>query len=353
MFKALRNNKGSTMVIYVCMFVVMLGMAAVVVDIGRVAVEQQRLQNAVDAAALAAAAQLPDASEAAAAATKYAVLNGLSASDIDVTFSDSNKSVFITAKKDITYVFAQILGISGTTARTSSKAQCGSLGCAFNYALFSGSKTTTLSINGSAYSIVGSTHTNNNFSANGSSITITGTCEAMKTISINGSSISVSSRVPNAAYVSMPDFADDIKQQAEQAGQYYTGNKTFNGSSIDVTEPLFVNGSITINGSKFKGVGCIFATGSITFNGSSQDVSTSDAVCIYSQTGSITINGSSTTIDGILYAPGGSINMNGSSQTVNGRVIGNTVNINGSNIKIISGTKELSSLPAGVVKLIN
>jgi hypothetical protein len=44
--------------------------------------------------------------------------------------------------------------------------------------------------------------------------------------------------------------------------------------------------------------------------------------------------------------------MNGSHQTVNGRVIGNTVTINGSNLSIIGGTSELTSLPSSGVKLV-
>ena len=78
-----------------------------------------------------------------------------------------------------------------------------------------------------------------------------------------------------------------------------------------------------------------------------------DAVCFCSKSGNIIINGSNATLDGILYAPGGSIIMNGSNQTVKGRVIANTVTINGSDLKIIGGTSGLASLPAaGKAKLV-
>lgn len=352
MFKTLRNNKGSTLIIYVVMVAALLSMTAVVVDTGSVMVQKQRMQNAVDAAALAAARNLPNADEAADAANRYMELNGFSADDITITFTDSNKAITIKSRKTVTYTFARILGLSSTTINTYAKAQCATLGRAFNYTIFSGSKTATLSLNGSKYYVGGSVHTNSSFNANGSNITITGACEAVKTITVNGGSISIPTRIPNASTIAMPDFSETIRQQAEAYGQIYNGNKTFNGSSIDVSAPIYVNGNVTINGSKFKGIGCIFATGSITFNGSSQNMSTSDAVCIYSQTGSITLNGSAATIDGILYAPNGSIIMNGSSQSVNGRIIANTVNLNGSNIRIIGGTNELNSLPSSVVKLI-
>lgn len=352
LFKALRNNRGAAMIIYTFMFVGMLGMAAVAVDTGTVAVEKQRLQTAVDSAALAAAQYLPDTSAARSAANRYCELNGFPPSAICVTFADSNKSVVVNAKKQVDYTFARILGIQSTNIALSAKAMSGTLGGAFNYALFSGSKTSTLTLNGSSYSITGSTHANYNFMANVSSMTITGNCEAVGTVTVNGSDIHIGHRSPCAAYIPMPDFSETIRLQAEAAGQVYEGDKTFNGSSIDVSHPLYVNGNITINGSKFTGTGFLFATGSITFNGSSMKMSSGDSVCVYSKNGDIRINGSSAEVDGVLYAPAGSIMMNGSSQIVRGRIIGNTTMINGSNIQIIGSSSDLDCLPRSYVKLV-
>lgn len=340
------------MLIYVVMASVLLGFSAVALDTGSVMIQKQKLQNAVDAAALAAAQELPNTTQAVAAANRYAELNGFSRSNITVTFADNNKTVIINSSKRVEYTFARILGLDSKVVNPSAKASMGSLGRAFNYTIFSGSTTSSLNLNGSQYNIQGSTHSNANFNANGSNITITGACEAAKNITINGSSINVPTRIPNAGVIEMPDFSETIRLQAEAAGQIYNGNKTFNGSSINVDAPIYVNGNVTINGSKFTGVGCIFATGSITFNGSSQNMTGSDAVCIYSESGNITVNGSAATIDGILYAPGGSITLNGSSQRINGRVIGKTVNINGSSISVVGGTSELNSLPSSSVKLI-
>jgi Flp pilus assembly protein TadG len=353
LLKTLRNNRGAAMILYTFMFVGMLGMTAVAVDTGTVAVQRQQLQKAVDSAVLAAAQYLPDTGAARSAANHYCELNGFPPSAISVTFADSNKSIVIHAQKQIDYTFARILGIESTTVQLSAKAMSGTMGGAFNYALFSGSKTNTLTLNGSGYSITGSTHTNHNFTANGSNMTITGNCEATGTITVNGSNINIAHRSPGSAIVSMPDFAESIRQQAEAAGQIYNGDKTFNGSSIDVDHPVYVNGNITINGSKFTGTGFLFATGNITFNGSSMRMSSGDSVCIYSKNGNIRVNGSSAEVDGILYAPGGNITMNGSHQLVRGRVIGNTVTLNGSQIEIIGSSGDLDCLPKTYVKLVN
>jgi hypothetical protein len=45
----------------------------------------------------------------------------------------------------------------------------------------------------------------------------------------------------------MPDFFDEIKRAAEEAGQAYNGTKTFNGSNIDVAMPLSMSMEICIS----------------------------------------------------------------------------------------------------------
>ncbi|MCX7748756.1 MAG: pilus assembly protein TadG-related protein [Clostridia bacterium] len=351
-FRILRNNRGTSMILFTLLLTALIGLCAVVADIGTLIIEKQKFQNALDSAALAAALELPDTSKASYAATKYIQLNGFQSSNILVSFSDSNSRIDIKGTKDIPYTFAKIFGLKGTTVNPSASAAIGSIGDAFNYVLFSGSKNTTLTLNGSSQYVKGSAHTNRNFVANGSKITITGACEALSTVTVNGSQISIGSRVPNASYVEMPDFSEVIRLQAEQAGQVFNGDKVFNGSYMDIDAPIYVKGNVTVNGSHFKGKGCVLATGNITFNGSNLNASTQDAVCFYSKSGDITVNGASAEFDGILYAPNGSITLNGSNQTVNGRVIGNSVAINGSGLSIIGGTNELKSIPSSGIKLI-
>jgi formylmethanofuran dehydrogenase subunit C len=208
-------------------------------------------------------------------------------------------------------------------------------------------------LNGGNHYIEGSVHTNKNLIANGSKLTITGECEAASTITTNGSEISIGTKVPGASNIEMPDFSEIIKQQAEETGTVYTGNKTFNGSFTEVESSLYVTGNVYVNGSNFRGKGCILATGDIIFNGSSLMESTDDSVCFYSKNGNIIVNGSNASLEGILYAPEGSVIMNGSNQTVDGRVIANTITINGSNLEVTGSPQQLKSLPSsGAVKLI-
>ena len=307
------------------------------------------MQNAIDAASLAAAQDLPDITKAAATADKYIALNGYKASNITVSFSEQNTVITIVGNKKVDYTFARILGLSSFTVAPRCAATVEKSG-AFDYAVFSGSDTIELPF-GNKYYIQGSVHTNYNFKANGATLTITGVCEAVGTISgVNGSIV----QRPGASYMDMPDFSEMIKQQAESAGQVFYGDKTYDGGTIDATHPIYVNGNLTINSSKFQGVGFIFATGNITFNGSSVKVSTdNDAVCIYSKTGDIRLNGSGAEISGILYAPNGCVRMNGADQVVNGRIISKTVDLNGAKATVISGTNDLNCIPATYIRLIN
>ncbi len=354
LLRALSNNKGTSIVLFAFTLTVVLGISALVIDFGAVSIEKSKFQNAVDACALAAAQELPDTSRAEDIALKYIEKNGFKQSDIEITFANAGKVIAIEGNLTINYLFAKILGFESATIKPQAKAALSErLGGPFDYVLFSGSKTTSLNLNGSNHYIEGSTHTNQNFFMNGSGNTITGTCEASGTLRINGGSTDVDNRYPGADYVEMPDLSEKIILQAEQAGNIYMGDKTFNSSNINVDEPIYIDGDLTINGSHFSGNGCILVTGNITFNGSNLRNSTDDAVAFYSKNGIISINGSSAELNGIVYAPNGRIIFNGSGQTVYGRVIGDKVTFNGSNITIIGGSNDYTSLPySKSVKLI-
>jgi riboflavin synthase alpha subunit len=56
-------------------------------------------------------------------------------------------------------------------------------------------------------------------------------------------------------------------------------------------------------------------------------------------------------LNSMVYAPNGTITMNGSNQTVLGRVIGNSITINGSGLTITSSSNDLKSVPSSGIKL--
>ncbi|HBC32323.1 MAG TPA: hypothetical protein DC024_13910 [Clostridiales bacterium] len=74
MFKYIRNESGQAMVFVALFLVVLMGFAALAVDVGAMTVQRSKLQNAADAAALAGAL---DYANAESTATQYARLNGV------------------------------------------------------------------------------------------------------------------------------------------------------------------------------------------------------------------------------------------------------------------------------------
>jgi Flp pilus assembly protein TadG len=364
------GQRGSVSIITALFMAVLIGFLAFSVDVGIVLSEESSLQNAIDAASLAAAQDLPDTTKATATANQYIRLNGYEPSNISITFSNSNNTINIAGSKEVPYAFARVLGLTGVNIYPRTAATKTGLGAAFSYALFSGNPSYTLTITGSGQYIGGNAHSNYKFIMTGSSQTITGSGEAVSQFSITGSGVTIggmcegssitttgsgiqigSKVFSSAPLIDMLDFSDLIKSQAEAAGQVYNGNKIFTGSGIDIDSPIYVNGDVTITGSQFTGKGCILATGNITFTGSGLTSNSGDAVCFYSQNGNIAITGSSAVVDGILYAPKGTISITGSGVTVNGRVIADKLLLTGSSYRIVSGTDELKSLPSSTIKL--
>lgn len=371
--KSPKAESGQSIVLIAILLTVLCSFVALSVDLGLVYMERSNLQTAADAAALAGAKDLPNATTAKNTAVYYAGQNGIGSANVTVTspYGGDATKIEVVCTQTVEYTLARIMGF--TSRKVSARAvaeKTGMGGGPFGFAVFSGSPSATLSINGSNQYIGGSAGTNYKFSmngsnqtitenlqavssvtANGSKITIGGTCQG-SSISVNGSSINIGDKEYSAAPVlEMPDFAATIQAEATAAGTAYKGNKTYNGSNIKVNSPIYIDGNLTVNGSNFTGTGIIIASGNITFNGSNLENSGS-CVCFYSESGDITINGSNITLDGIVYAPNGTITMNGSNQTINGRVIGDKVSFNGSNIHIFSDSGDLNCLPKNSIQLV-
>src|SRR5712692_4719884 len=87
----LQNRRGASAIILVLMIPVIVGMVAMTVDVGRLALERQKLANICDACAKAGGIDLPtaasanvtaDLNKAEATAREYAQQNGVNPADI-------------------------------------------------------------------------------------------------------------------------------------------------------------------------------------------------------------------------------------------------------------------------------
>jgi secretion/DNA translocation related TadE-like protein len=126
----IRNDRGQATVITVVFLVVLLGMAALVLDIGSWYRADRATQSTADAAALAGAQALPyDTSNAGSLAQQYANKNGGGVTGGDVTISSSpygtNDTIKVQVHRTASGVFTKLFGVnqvgvgSKATARAS------------------------------------------------------------------------------------------------------------------------------------------------------------------------------------------------------------------------------------------
>ncbi|WP_425801577.1 pilus assembly protein TadG-related protein [Desulfitobacterium sp. Sab5] len=103
--------RGSIAILVAIGLTVLLGCGAMVTDVGLIYAEKAKLQNAVDAAALAGVQELPNNPDGAVQiAQDYAQQNG--ADTISYSFEADNKKMDVSAQKDVPTYFAKIWGIN-------------------------------------------------------------------------------------------------------------------------------------------------------------------------------------------------------------------------------------------------
>jgi hypothetical protein len=128
------NQRGQAMVFTLVFMIVLIGMAAAVLDVGAWYRAHRQTQATADASALAGAQELPDATAAASSsALDYAGRNGGGVASGDIEFSSSLSGVDtikVTAHKPSPGVFTKLFGIDSVTARASATARVGAMGSA-------------------------------------------------------------------------------------------------------------------------------------------------------------------------------------------------------------------------------
>jgi hypothetical protein len=126
---ARKNESGQAFVLMALTLLVIMGMAALVVDVGNWYHTKRRLQGTADAAALAGAQFLPqDSAGAQATALSYADKNGGDVAGADITVTTSvvaDDTISVRAKKTDAGVFSGILGIAGADISARAKARVG------------------------------------------------------------------------------------------------------------------------------------------------------------------------------------------------------------------------------------
>jgi hypothetical protein len=124
-----KSSCGQAYVITLIFLLVLLGMAAAVLDVGSWYRAHRSLQATVDAAALAGAQALPqDTGEASSLASEYAAKNG--GGTMDISFSSkvvANDSITVEGTRAAPGFFAKVFGLDSITVRAHATARAGGI----------------------------------------------------------------------------------------------------------------------------------------------------------------------------------------------------------------------------------
>lgn len=123
--KETKNESGQVLVLAALLMTVLMGFAALAVDIGMTTVVKSKLQNTADAAALAGANDLSSASTAIDTALRYTSQNGLKAIEngikkdgdtvtVTTPYKGDKTKIEVVCKSTIKYTFARVLGFTET-----------------------------------------------------------------------------------------------------------------------------------------------------------------------------------------------------------------------------------------------
>ena len=120
------NNKGQATVLFALVVSALVGMMALVVDVGVLYVNRLDLQKALDMAVMAGAQELPtDAAGAMATAGQYAAVNGKTNDSVSYEVLNDNSSLRAVGSRSVNLLFARIFGNTTSTVTARARANVG------------------------------------------------------------------------------------------------------------------------------------------------------------------------------------------------------------------------------------
>ena len=126
------GDRGQTLLVFVLALTVLLGFAAMAIDVGLFYEDRRHYQNTADAAALAGVAELPlNPAAAKQKATEWAANNGVAAAQIKNvevrTTGFPNDTLYVEVEGDFGWIFGRVLGKTTDKVGASAAARIGTL----------------------------------------------------------------------------------------------------------------------------------------------------------------------------------------------------------------------------------
>lgn len=334
----------------------LLGMMAIVFDVAIRSEERRQLQNATDAAALAAASLLPsDPAGAEMLAITYLGENGVDVSDPNVSYtfdwpSNGNPNqVAVTVVRERATLFAGAFGID--KMRPDATAIAERITPGVGYALLATGTncggSNEINLGGTSASVIGGVHSNGTAMASGSWHSFTGPTSYVCSFQDNGST-SVYTPAPrpgevttSAVTLGYSDFACDYS---------FSGNANLNTDSSvwlngDQSTGVLLSGvycstgNLRLSGSDISGNVTFVAQGRVTISGSNFDLDAyANDVLVLAESGaanSLDVSGSGGSWTGLMLAPNGGAHLQGSDNLgISGGVIADSILVGGSDFTL-------------------
>lgn len=351
-----RYCRGQTIVVLIATFIVLMLMLALAMEWGRLTRARTEMQQWCDAAALAGAADLPNANTAKSTAASYYARNlGLGENDYKLIGTQGNTSIYrigtdkvyittpyesdtarslgispeyvirVCSERDVGLYLGQLVGVESMMA--SACATGVNEGAGACYVFYNCDPDNSITVTGSnvgeRVSINGRVHTNQDFIVHGHNHRASGPVTVAGRVIITGTGHSFNIvRVPLQPcpeFPRMPVSLDDYRRMAQQSGQLIIGRDY----RIDRNNPpsgvVFVEGGDIVGG----GVGVsanvtLIAVrvggrgGNIKITGNSWDLRASDGVTLMYATNGVEINATDSSFDGLIYISDGDFRFTGS-----------------------------------------
>ncbi len=368
------DERGAVLLIVAFCMTLLLGFAAIAIDIGYARQLKAQAQNSADFAALAGAGELVSGTiaDAKAVAHDYASKNGFAVADVNVPPTSGTKvnqtgCVQVKPSESFPTIFGRIFNV-GTLSVGAQATACASPPLGGPYAVFAGSTTCpdAISFSGANRTINGGVHSNNDVKITSSGTVINGT-----TTYLNGSapagSITFNPSTDNPTQLTGPlPYPDDFSLADYQPGgakAVLAGTKYHNAGSADIDEAwltsnllyssstispglYYTSGNINLSGPGHTALGATFVTsnGDVHFNGNNFTFTPWDPdgllIASFKNPNScssgqavIKLNGNNHTWTGIMFAPNGPLDFSGTNvdTSLNGRLVANSIKLSGSN----------------------
>ncbi|CAN5887338.1 hypothetical protein BH23ACT12_BH23ACT12_12340 [soil metagenome] len=382
------DERGAVLIIVAFCLTSLLGLSALVVDLGYARQRKAQAQNSADFAALAGAGMLVTGSNAQARdeALAYVARNGFNSDEANVQVPPTEGPgagvagcVQVTSSESLPSMFGRIFNVDVLNVSARATA-CASPGLGGEYAVFAGSTTCaqTISFSGANRTIIGGVHSNHDMKIRGAGTAVNGDATYLAgdapvgNITYTPSEdnprklgsplvypevFSIEDYAPGGAKASLAQSQSKYRNAGSQDinDPWLTANLAIDPSTKTIAPGLYyTSGDIDLSGHGYNASGATFVTsdGDIHFNGNNFTFTPwdPDGLLLFSNKTEpscsagqaiIKLNGNTHSWTGIMYTPNGPLDFAGTniSASLTGRLVGQTVNLSGSSQTIARNTQ--------------